>query len=573
MKVRILLGMAVAAFSVFAQASDSSVNPGKMRSEMLGNLEFMRNAFHAQYAPAEWKKSFAQWDVDSQIDQIKATLSQPTLSVGIREYQNQLSQLFLSARDYHTSISFLATEKASLPFSVKGAEGRYFIVYIDRTKLPQEAFPFQVGDELIGFGDKSADQAVKELLSTTIINSAQTDQERAEMYLTSRAAARGFVVPKGPITITVRPQGSDIAYSRQLIWDYTPERISSALLQSLASVAPAPSQDSMPLINRHMVAGDFNATPGASLVENPYALGARKTFTPALGKKVWESADTDPFYAYIFQNSDKKLIGYIRIPSYEADMYTTDSFAAVAHFRKLVTLFESTTDGLVIDQVNNPGGSVSYLYALVSMLTDQPIKAPKHRMKITQSDVMAAVSGLETIAKLKNDADAQKLLGDKLDGYPASYELAQFFKSYYEFIISEFQAGHTFTAPYWLEGVDQINPAPDHFTKPILLLINGLDFSGGDFFPATMQDNKRVKTFGTRTAGAGGYVLDFTYPNLFGVDTYRLTGSIAERVDLNPIENLGVKPDIEYSINAADLQNNYQGYVQAIQKALIEMTR
>jgi hypothetical protein len=413
---------------------------------------------------------------------------------------------------------------------------------------------------------------VKGILSNTIINSAQTDQERAEQYLTNRTAARGMQVPRGPITIAVKPKGSNSVFTRQLIWEYTPEKIQNGTLeQKLSTVGKV--QNELPLINRHMIAGDFQAAPSGSLVENPYTIGARKTFTPALGKIIWQSDDNDPFYAYIFQNTDKKLIGYVRIPSYEADMYTTDSFAAVAHFKKVITLFESTTDALVIDQVNNPGGSVSYLYALISMLTDQTIKTPKHRMMITPADVRDAVKGLEKVSQIKNDADAQKALTQQLDGYPASYQTAQFFKNYYEFIISEYQAGHTFTAPYWLEGVDQINPAPDHYSKPILLLINGLDFSGGDFFPATLQDNKRVKIFGTRTAGAGGYVLDFTYPNSFGVDTFRLTASIAERVDLNPIENLGVKPDVEYSINADDLQNNYRSYIQAIQKTVSEMTR
>jgi hypothetical protein len=568
---QMLVGVAAAAISFGAFAAEQSATQTSTRSEMIGNLEFMRNAFHTQYAPAEWKKNFAQWDLDDQINQAEETIKKAT-TISNRDYRNLLLRLFQSARDYHTSISFVTTEAASLPFAVKGAGGRYFIVYIDRTKLSEDAFPFQIGDELVRFGDQSADEAVKEILSNTITNSAQTDQERAEQYLTARTAARGHKVPRGPITIGVKAKGSDTVYTRQIIWEYAPEKIpSDVLAQKLSSAQKA--QEELPLLNRQMIAGDFQAAPGASLVDNPYTLGARKTFTPALGKKIWQSDDKDPFYAYIFQNTDKKLIGYVRIPSYVASMYTTDSFAAVAHFKKLVSLFESTTDALVIDQVNNPGGSVSYLYTLASMLSDQAIKTPKHRMKITPADVRDALKGLEKVTQIKSDEDAEKLLKEQLDGYPASYETAQFFKNYYEFIISEYSAGHVFTAPYWLEGVDQINPAPDHYTKPILLLINGLDFSGGDFFPATLQDNKRVKTFGTRTAGAGGYVLDFTYPNTFGVDTFRLTGSIAERVDSNPIENLGVKPDVEYSINADDLQNDYRGYVKAIQQTVSEMTR
>lgn len=566
-----MVALVASTVSGFGYAADSSNMQARLRSEMIGNLEFMRNEFHTQYAPADWKKTFTNWDLDGQINQAQESIRLSSSPVSVREYQKTLRNLFLSTRDYHTSISFLSTESATLPFTVKGAEGRYFIVYIDRTKLSEDAFPFHEGDELVRFGDQSADEAVKGLLANTIINSSQTDQELSELDLTNRRAARGLAVPQGPITIAIRPKGSDSVFTRQLIWSYNPERIPNPLFQALSQSQRL--EGSSPFLKRTMLAGNFEATDGASRVENPYSIGARKTFTPDLGKKIWQSSDSDPFYAYIFQNTDKKLIGYIRIPSYVASMYTTDYAAAVAHFRKLVTLFESTTDGLVIDQVNNPGGSVSYLYSLVSMLSDQAVKTPRHRMRITQADVMAAIQGLEKISQIKNDADAEKILGEVLDGYPATYQIAQFYKVYYEFIINEFKAGHLLTAPYWIEGVDQINPAADHFTKPILLVINGLDFSGGDFFPAILQDNKRVKVFGTRTAGAGGYVLDFSYPNLFGVDKFRLTGSIAERVDSNPIENLGVKPDVEYSITAEDLQNQYRGYIQAIQKTVSDMTR
>lgn len=571
MKKRIVIGMAALAISALANASDLTDPQAKAHSAMIGNLESLRDAFHAQYAPAGWKKQFAQWDIDTQVDQAQTSITQSTGLFGTNDYQKLLNHLFQSARDYHTSISFFRTEAASLPFTVKGADGRYFIVYINRDKLSKDAFPFEVGDELVQFGDKTTDEAVKGILSEEVINSAQTDQERAEGYLTNRSAARGFTVPQGPITIGVRPKGSDRVYSQQLIWDHTPEKIYGVLDQALSSVQKAPAPSS--IYHHEMIVGDYDSAPGAALVSDPYTLGARKTFTPDLGKKIWQSSDEDPFYAYIFQNTDKKLIGYIRIPSYEAEDYAKDSATAVENFRKVITLFESTTDAMVIDQVNNPGGSVSYLYALVSMLTDQPIKAPRHRMMLTQSDVKDALDSLKELEPIKSDADAQKVLADKLDGYPASYELVQFKRDFCNFILSEFHQGHTLTSPYWIEGVDQINPAKDHFTKPILLLINGLDFSGGDFFPATLQDNKRVKTFGTRTAGAGGYVLEFTYPNSFGVAKYRLTGSIAERADLNPIENLGVKPDVEYSINADDLQNGYRGYIQAIQNTLSEMTR
>jgi C-terminal processing protease CtpA/Prc len=251
-----------------------------------------------------------------------------------------------------------------------------------------------------------------------------------------------------------------------------------------------------------------------------------------------------------------------------------DYTKAVAEFSKIIGLFESSTDGMIIDQANNPGGSVFYLYALASMLTDKPLKTPRHRMAITQADIQDALDLIKNLEGIKNDEDAKKMgQPSDLDGYPASYELARFALSYARFFVSEWNAGRKLTRPYWIGGVDHINPAPIHYTKPILLLTNHLDFSGGDFFPAILQDNRRITILGSRTAGAGGYVNDVKVPNNIGVNAFRCTESIAERVDGNPIENLGVKPDIEYEMTVDDFTQNYAPYVKAIQTTIASLTK
>ncbi|WP_353064115.1 S41 family peptidase [Tunturibacter psychrotolerans] len=42
-------------------------------------------------------------------------------------------------------------------------------------------------------------------------------------------------------------------------------------------------------------------------------------------------------------------------------------------------------------------------------------------------------------------------------------------------------------------------PAKTHYTKKIVVLINGETFSAGEFLAAILQDNERATLFGTTT--------------------------------------------------------------------------
>ncbi|MBI3507537.1 MAG: protease-like activity factor CPAF [Proteobacteria bacterium] len=533
------------------------------KEEMLRALDFIRGAFKAQYAPRAWKEGRG-WSLEREIERAKADVRAAD-AMSVAEYQKILKRLIASANDYHVDIRFARTEAATLPFKVAEANGRYFIVWIDRKKLPESSFPFHIGDELVSFGGKSPAEVVRAVAGEEGGNVPGTDAALATLRMTSRSATQGLAVPRGPIVLTIRRRTATEPVTHQIVWDYKPERVTETTAgdtKDLIGRLPFPWMANMiaPAVRELMAAG-----------ENPYGLGVRESYLPAFGAKIWETADDDPFHAYIYRSpADGKLVGYVRIPTYSV----RDAAQAkhLEHFAKVVNKFQATTDGMVIDQLNNPGGSVFYLLTLASMLTDTSLGNPRHRIALAQTDVSEAVDTLTTAEQIQNDEQARRVYGSSFGGYPMSYEFVRHLVEFSRFLIEQWQAGKRLSDPTHLYGVDRINPSPAaRYTKPILVLINELDFSGGDFFPAILQDNKRAVMFGARTAGAGGFVREVKFPNLLGVSLFTVTGSIAERADGNPIENLGVSPDVPYRPTADDLQGGYKGYVTAVHEQMAKM--
>jgi hypothetical protein len=559
-----------------------------LRDRMHRDLDFFKNTFEVKYAPADWKRSYSGWDLDNEVDLAKAKIDQNN-DIDTKGYQRVLKGFFNGVKDYHVAIHFFSTEAASLPFMIQGANGRYFFSYVDKDAFVDGFSPFEVGDELLTFDGLPTDVAVSELKTFELSNNnPSTDQSLAEIFLTKRFGSAGMIVPQGTINITTRNSSNEIL-SCDLNWTYVPEMIknppqltsSQFSISNLSKDKNKKSNSKSPFINspfllKQMAAPIYkhflNPKTGKLEDENPHALGSRDGFLPNLGRKIWKSTSSD-FNAYIYQNSEGRKIGFVRIPHYSG----TESEAE--DFFNIISIFEEKTDALVIDQLNNPGGSVFYLYALSSVLSNKPLVLPKQRISITQEEVAFALVFKSILETAADDYDATDLLGDSMDGYPVTFELVNQLISYFTFFIDQWEQGNFLTEPTYLYGIENIQPIKNPrfmgevtpYTKPILFLVNSLDFSAGDFMPAILQDNNRVTVMGTRTAGAGGFVNGGLYPNRFGIQQFTFTGSIAERPNGQPIENLGVTPDIEYQITETDLQKNYQGLVQAIRKQINKM--
>ncbi|MEK7388529.1 MAG: protease-like activity factor CPAF [Elusimicrobiota bacterium] len=544
-----------------------------------------------EYAPRDDKKDKFSIDLKRETQKARsAILAEPDMKT--RRYQELLAEFVAGLRDYHVGIAFHSTERSRLHFSAMGAEGKLYFAHIDREKLPLSVFPFRAGDEIVAFDGQPAVEAVQNIASRMGGGlDKKTNMRLAEIFLTNRRRARGEAqIPEGPVEIKVRRADGKL-YRVSMPWDYTPELVAqdvplrdSGLLEleeTASAQSWAEADKSAPEVPVESLGGlawraltqaahpwtHIFSQMSAEAASNPFMIGARKSYIPRLGRVLWQTKPDNPFHAYIFKTPDGRKVGFIRIGTYDGG-----GAAEVKAFKKIIARFQKETSALVIDQVNNPGGAIFYLYALLSHLTDKLLMIPRHQMIIGEGDAKWAgdlfLKALEEKSKRgKKSVDED----EEWSGYPVTQKFMVLTFRFAEFILKQFQAGKRFTDLFHLWGVDDIDPATEEterYTKPILLLTNSLDFSGGDFFPAILQDNQRALIVGEDTSGAGGAVKQFSLPNQFGIEHLSATWTLARRLNGRTIEDWGVSPDIVLAPTAKDLRSGFSDTRRSILKIL-----
>ncbi len=584
------------------------------KDKMLRDLDIIKSTFEAKYAPFEWKKDYAGWSLDQEIDLAKAKIESSN-ALTVHDYQKILHTFFISTRDYHVSNEYYSTEVALLPFSVKSAHGHYYITDASNNYLKEmlalglyrgPQLP-SIGDELLTFDGKSIDNVIEQLKTDELGNpTSKTSQVLAEGVLTQRLRALGHAVPRGTVEMSFKKASGEIIQA-EIEWVYAPEKITNKNLFPFGMMAagnlmmlnmdvlespqitdslPAPIPDRYkttvinPIANallkdRSKVYESFfekaaknktvsqDASNDLEAVVNPPSL-ERGLLT--LGQKIWQDSSSSHFKAYIYLSPiSQKRVGYVRISTYQPTDNINNITTFAMQLASILRYFDKNTEALVIDQVDNPGGFFLYAYAILSMLTDRPLQALKHQITITQEDVAAALTDIEEITlELQTSGNDSVMLG-----YPVNQEFLFSQLAYSEFIISQWEAGKTLSDNFPVHGIETIHSNPQvRYRKPIVILVDSRDFSCADVVPAILQDNARALVFGEQTAGAGGVVKRHSYPNLFGLASFSYTASIFERVNGARLENLGVTPDVPYELTEDDLLHGYRGYIQAVNAAV-----
>lgn len=528
------------------------------QQQRLEDFHQLVSTVERNYAPLRWKKTSIGLDWKANIEKFRDQVIAAKNDV---EFYGVLTKFLAALKDGHVSAEVPSTLRARLGFISDYVDGKVLIEEIDTLRLPSELFPFKKGDQLIALGGVPVEKIMSEITQYVDLGNELTMKRYSAVLLTARIQARGMPVPKGVTTVTVLPKGAAKPITVTATWAISGNPIvdlpdlkevlnSSAM--TLADGAALEPQSGEELLKKFRdEISLFKAQAPKATIQTMYQAGIRdmgspkSMFTlPAHAKKI----DGMPVTAAIYEAAGKK-IGVLRVPSYTVEEYLGAAAQAILQL-------EAETDVLVLDQTNNPGGYVHVVSNLVSLFAQDSVKD-------IDFAVRPSMKWLESFQGA-NEEIAGMLKKDPKDA--AANALAARFQ-YLESEMRDSLAERRYLSnPFSLNfggTFGMIQPQPEYkYTKPILLLVNELDISGGDAFPAIMQDAKRAVLFGQRTIGGGGNVAEYG-PLTHSHFKFSLTESLMVRANGQYVENLGVTPDIIHDFNEDDFMNGYRNYVKA----------
>ncbi len=540
--------------------------PAQLTTEQkLADFRHLAGLYAKQYAPYEWKRELFSFDALS----IGVWLERVARTADDLAFYELCVEYVASLRDSHDAYSLPSNFVASLGFTVDIYDGKVLIDSINRTRLRPADFPFEVGDELVSMDGEPVEQLIEEFSRYAVQANPRSMRRRAVSRIVTRPQNRmpgAPAVGESAMVVIRRASGELETYHIPWIRTGVPLR-----------VGPVPSAKS--LARPRAAAGDARQEYLRELEElqtsahvEPYAELGNGSRTPIyalpagfvqrLGR-----ASGDFFFSGTFQAGDYH-VGYIRIPSYSPPSTTT----ALQQFETETAFFQENTDGLIVDQMRNPGGLLCFGENIVARLTPYEFRPIGYELRATWSRVNSFYNSL-TQARNQN-ADAWVI---------------ELYEALYRDVRAAYRENRGRTGPLPLCGPSMIRtPAVDRdgkiiaYAKPLMVIIDEFSTSTADSVPAMLQDARRAVLFGMRTNGAGGTNTSFA-AGAYSEGTAGMTLGLMTRAApvATPnyptsyyIENVGVRPDIEADYMTRDnLMQRGHPFVEAFTQAIADHIR
>jgi hypothetical protein len=223
-----------------------------------------------------------------------------------------------------------------------------------------------------------------------------------------------------------------------------------------------------------------------------------------------------------------RLVAYVLLDTFSPDF---DDDEAVGEFNNTLLRLQSLgVRDIVIDTLNNGGGSLLLALRLAQALSPDSVTMPTLRVAI-------------------NEGWLDDFQGKSLNG-PSESE-KELYRRVYVRLRADRTAGKRLSDPFSAESLQPYLLEPHRALKAkfnVLLLVNEMCASACDVFAGILQDNQLAKILGTATMGAGGNVVNhMESPNAHF--ELRQTESMIYRKDGSPIENRGIVPEIPFGVS------------------------
>ncbi len=539
--------------------------PGQMTTDQKIN-DFLNLAglYAKNYAPYEWKRDVFGFDLleaGPWLDRVRASRDDLEFYDICVEY---VAALRCGGHDRYVLPS---TFSASLGFTVDIYDN---LVLIDSISRQPPGATLRIGDELVSVDGKPVEDLIRELEKYGIQSQPLSARRAAAAVIPSRSQNR---IPRAAelgerAEVVIRRAGGALE-TISIPWIKSGMPLTAAGPVPMSAPRAAGLEDGPESVPDYML--PLLALQHVEMEDRDLALnsGGRSPIfqAPAGFAQRMGRAAADTFFSGTYTASGVR-IGFIRIPT----MSPPNASLAYQQFETEMAYFEQNTDGLVVDVMRNPGGQVNYVEQLCRRLIPTPFRTIGFEIRATSTWVASFAQSL-TSARQQN-APEQTIL--QLENLLKELETAN----------SENRGR---TGPMPLGGLSlTVDPLRDRdgriiaYTKPLIVLADEFSASGGDMFPAVIQDNRRGPIVGMRTMGLGGSVSN--YPTgAFAEGATRVTQSLMIRKEAVVtsgypaapyVENIGVWPDVTLDyMTRENLLNGGAPFVQAFTAVIVDRIR
>lgn len=307
-----------------------------------------------------------------------------------------------------------------------------------------------------------------------------------------------------------------------------------------------------------LMKSENDETSSIDELNRPHSILMRNRFIPSSARFITSKNATFP--TYITEEKIPSTGGNKRSETKLVATLFLNTFSPEQSHEEVVQEFKNTLEtlrfyrinDLIIDLINNGGGSLSLGMELAQNLSAQKIDMPSLQLRISES----WLNEFE-LKTLSAPSDSEREIAFRV----------------FEQLEKEYKEGKRLSSPIGAEILIPFQLRPNLNLKEnlnIVLLTNEMCASMCDIFAGILQDNQMATIVGSRTMGAGGNVVNhFQAPNSHM--HIRQTESLVVRsnAEKSYIENNGVQPD--YPMNVSKTSGSkYQSIREAAIKLLTE---